>query len=123
MVHITEAHGEHPGQGGPERARRVRQALQAHGMTIPAVLDTEGTREAERAYDAFPKRLVVVGADGRVALDAGHGLEGPRGWDLAAVESWLKAQCPGSVRAVRRDHPPPPSSAPRCPGGPGLCGR
>jgi hypothetical protein len=91
LVYIAEAHVRIPGEPQPARAERVWRELSSRRLTLPVVLDDpEGRAAAE--YNAWPRRLVVVGADGRVALDAGHGLNGQRGWDLAAVESWLKGQ-------------------------------
>jgi hypothetical protein len=56
-------------------------------LTIPVVLDERDAR-VEKAYDAFPMRLVIVGVDGRIAFDAGHGAPAGR-WDFAAIGAWL----------------------------------
>jgi hypothetical protein len=84
FVYIREAHLS--AAVLPSNSRdAVRKAMAAQKLSIPCALD-DGT--AESAYDAWPKRLVIVGADGRIALDAGHGL--PDVWDLHEVEAWLK---------------------------------
>jgi hypothetical protein len=70
-----------------DRRLQARQALASWKLTIPCVLDNR-YGDMEKMYVAWPHRLVIVGLDGRIALDAGCGL--PDGWDLAAVEAWLK---------------------------------
>jgi hypothetical protein len=68
-----------------DRRARLAKAMDRVGLSMPGVVDT-GTA-AEAAYDAFPLRLVVVDASGRVALDLGRPLADP--WDLREVEAWL----------------------------------
>jgi hypothetical protein len=65
----------------------ARQAMASLKLTIPCVLDNR-FGDTEKRYRAWPQRLVIVAADGRIALDAGNGLRD--GWDLAEVEAWLK---------------------------------
>jgi hypothetical protein len=91
FVHLREV-GTVPSAGPPDEWReRVRQALASFPLTIPCVLD--GARgETQNRYQAWPQRLVIVGIDGRIALDAGRGLSD--GWDLTEVEDWLKEQKP-----------------------------
>jgi peroxiredoxin len=86
FVYIREVHqrAEVPPSN---RRNAVQQAIAAQKLTIPCALDSG---KAEAAYNAWPKRLVVVGADGRIVLDAGRGL--PDLWDLSEVEAWLKTQ-------------------------------
>jgi hypothetical protein len=87
FVYIREGHVV-PSAGPPgDRREQVRQALDSYRLTMPCVLDSKHA-DAERHYRAFPQRLVIVGVDGRYALDAGHGL--PCGWDLTEVEAWLE---------------------------------
>jgi hypothetical protein len=74
----------------PARKRLVRKGLASYGVSFPALLDEDG--EVERAYDGSPKRLVIVGADGRVAYDGGRGTGGgPSAWDLEEVEAHLRS--------------------------------
>jgi hypothetical protein len=90
FVHLRQA-GAVPAAGPPgDPHESVRQALASLPLTMPCVLDG-AHGDAERWYQAGPQRLVIVGADGRIALDAGRGLYG---WDLAEVEDWLKEQKP-----------------------------
>ena len=84
------------GQGlGPdataeERLGLLREGLEVYNPPFPALFDADG--EVERAYDAFPKRLVVVGADARIVFDGGRGRGGNLGeWDLAEVEEHVRA--------------------------------
>jgi peroxiredoxin len=73
-----------------ERLRLLREALTIHDLPFPTLFDADG--EVERAYDAYPKRLVVIGADGRVVYDGGRGaLGGPSEWDLEEVEEHIRA--------------------------------
>jgi hypothetical protein len=102
FVNITEAGHRIPGlefvidpatPNGPDplddRRRRVDKALRQTNMTLPGVLDFE--QAAEVAYDAYPTRLVAVGADGKVALDIGRGMS-TRPWAIGELEEWLKTQ-------------------------------
>jgi hypothetical protein len=91
FVYVTEA----PHEGGlpdarGDRARRaalVRAAWEGRGLPFPCLLDGPDC-EAEEAYRAWPLRLVLVGADGRVLADLGRGL--PAGWDLRQARDKLK---------------------------------
>lgn len=72
-----------------ERAHKGRDVLR---LNMPMVVDTpEGT--VQSAYDAWPRRLVVVDTNGRIAVDLGRGL-GTISWDFAKVEAWLRADSP-----------------------------
>lgn len=99
FVNVTEAGHEVPGyefviegtalgRPQPEAVRRERtaKALAKAGLTMPAVTDADDG-PTERAYDAFPLRVVVVDADGRLALDLGRGIDPT--WDLGEVRRWL----------------------------------
>jgi hypothetical protein len=78
-----------PGESPDEtRLRQVREGAEFLGLPFPALLDADG--EVERAYDAFPKRLVVIDPEGRIAYDGGRGSTGgPSDWDLVKVEQRL----------------------------------
>jgi hypothetical protein len=91
FVQFHEA-GAVPSAGPPSDPREwIRQTLASFPLTMPCVLD--GPRgETRNKYQAWPQRLVIVGIDGRIALDGGRGLW--NGWDLAEVEDWLKEQKP-----------------------------
>jgi peroxiredoxin len=69
-----------------DQVKRIELASRHYGLTMPFLLDTEDNR-AERDYDAYPKRLVVIDREGRIALDAGRGLSYI--WNFAAVGAWL----------------------------------
>jgi hypothetical protein len=47
------------------------------------------SNEAQDAYAAWPERLYVVAADGRIAYKGGRG---PLFFDLEDVEEWLQAR-------------------------------
>jgi hypothetical protein len=73
---------------GPDhRRQRVQKGRQCLRHTMPTVLDTDD-RAVLTAYDAFPRRLVVVDLDGCIAVDLGKAVDGP-GWDLSKIEAWL----------------------------------
>jgi len=74
-----------PADARAERSRRTVRALAVSGCRMTGVMDEE-TR-AETAYDAFPQRLVVVDADGRIACDLGRGMRTP--WDLGQIREHL----------------------------------
>lgn len=103
LVYIREAH---PGSvlpvakgGGPEDRRKIEQTsdLKARGehaticqamlgFTFPAVVDRPDDA-VNAAYAGWPIRLVIVGADGRVAYP---GAPGPGGFRPAEVREWLE---------------------------------
>jgi hypothetical protein len=91
FMHIREARAVPSAQPTDDRREKVRQALAYLKLTIPCVLDNR-FGDTEKMYSAWPQRLVIVGVDGRIALDAGRGM--PDGWDLARVEAWLKTGTP-----------------------------
>ncbi len=72
------------------RLRLIRKGLGFYKVPFPTLLDEDG--QVERAYDAYPQRLVIVGADGLVVFDGGWGSTGgPSDWDLEEVEKHLRA--------------------------------
>jgi len=66
---------------------RVQRGLRHFHMAMTCLLDG-ADRDAEKAFNCFPRRLIVVDRAGRVAMDLGKGLQVP--WDLNALERWLK---------------------------------
>jgi len=76
------------------RLRRASLSTEIMDFPVPCLLDDED-RHVEMLYGAFPKRLVIVDADGRVALDVGKGMGKVKemddygGWDFDAIESCL----------------------------------
>ena len=101
----------HPDPGSPEisppedetpaaRRQSIREGMQAYKMPFLGLLDED--EEVERAYSAYPQRLVIIGADGLVAYDAGWGGEGgPSNWDLEEIEEKLR-----TVIAARKEPAP-----------------
>jgi hypothetical protein len=81
----AEPEGVDPLEG---RRARLAKALDRLGLSMPGAVDAGAA--AEGAYDAFPTRLVVVDAGGRIALDLGRPLIAP--WDLSKVAAWLAKQ-------------------------------
>jgi len=91
----------HPEAGSPAHSRRlgpdaspekklqlICEGLAHYGIPFTTLIDSGGA--VERAYSAFPKRLVVVDPDGVIAYDGGRGAGGgPSDWDLAAVRAHL----------------------------------
>jgi hypothetical protein len=75
-------------KGPDNRRQRVQKVRDSLGLTLPTVLDT-ANQLAQYAYDAYPRRMVVVDRGGRLALDLGRGLTGSP-WDLAQVDEWLR---------------------------------
>jgi hypothetical protein len=91
FMHIRQARVASATQPTGDRREQVRQAVADLKLTIPCVLDNR-FGDTENRYLAWPQRLVIVGVDGRIALDAGRGM--PEGWDLAKVEAWLTGHTP-----------------------------
>ena len=81
------------GEGAEGHLRRVRWYEGESGKGLTWLLDG-GDEAVEEAYSAWPRRLVVVGVDGRVAYDAGIGLFG--NWDMDEVRRQLEAVLNGS---------------------------
>ena len=93
-----------------ERAAIARRyAARLHGG-IPLVIDGIDNA-AEAAFSAWPERLYVIGADGRVAF---KGDLGPDGYKPELVEAHLRATFPHAAAFLDqfgtrfdRDGPPP----------------
>jgi hypothetical protein len=96
--------GRLPDAGGDHarRAALVRAVWEGRGLPFPCLLDGPD-RAAEEAYRAWPLRLVLVGADGRILADLGRRLIG--GWDLGRarreLDRALAAPALGSQRGSR----------------------
>jgi hypothetical protein len=91
-----------PGDDVASRLRRVAWYEEEAGAGLTWLLDGEDER-TEKLYNGWPRRLVIVGADGRVAFDAGHGLPIP--WNMSEVEKELKAAIATSQAAATSHHP------------------
>jgi hypothetical protein len=78
------------------RLRRASLSTEIMEFPMPCLLDDDD-RHVEMLYGAFPKRLMIVYADGRVALDVGKGMGKVKemdvygGWDFAAIKSCLRS--------------------------------
>lgn len=106
FVYIAEAPHPTP-ESGPfskfdpraplfEKQTAVRAILEEVGFPFPCLFDG-GERQVEKAYAAWPERLVIVGKDGNVQFDGGRGLEG-EGWGMDEIEKQLLASlAPGSL--------------------------
>jgi thiol-disulfide isomerase/thioredoxin len=70
------------------RAKHAELCTTTLKLTFPALVDND-QNEVRDAYAGWPSRLMVVGKDGKVAYDGGRG---PRGFQPAALEAWLKTQ-------------------------------
>lgn len=70
-----------------DRREVAQQCSGELGLSMPGVVD--GMDNAvDTAYAAWPERLYVVGADGRIAYAGQHG---PWGFKPDEVEAWLDA--------------------------------
>jgi hypothetical protein len=95
VLYIREAHAAdspRPKPGAPKEPRSEKErcavasgCVKDMGLTIPFLIDDmENTTEA--AYAAWPDRLYVIGADGRVAYKGGLG---PKGFKPDEADSAL----------------------------------
>jgi hypothetical protein len=104
LVYVAEAH---PGQilavptanGGSElqvipllgderqNLNHLKQLVTLGKLTVPAGVETP-TNSINRDYAAYPNRLYVIGADGRVAF---KGAPGPTGLKVPDLEEWLRS--------------------------------
>jgi hypothetical protein len=73
------------------RLARARGVMQALGLTMPSVIDGED-KATRNAYEANPKRMVLVSADGIIEVDSFRGM--PSGWRINAFEEELKEHLP-----------------------------
>jgi hypothetical protein len=95
FVYVREAHAGAGWSGSPQNAVACTlPASEERQTSIPCVRDTPEGKVAN-AYDAWPKRLLVVGVDGRVGLDLGRGLDAPGKitslWELSGLRHWLES--------------------------------
>jgi hypothetical protein len=72
-------------EGLGERRRRICRALDWLKLRMPTVIDSTG--EVDRAYHAFPTRLVVVGRDGAIAFNGG--ISSPSYRNPREIDEWL----------------------------------
>ena len=77
-----------PATGAGAPLKRVRWYEGETGGGLCWLFDGEDKR-MEDVYNAWPRRLLIVGSDGRVAFDAGNGIGAP--WDLDEVEREIRA--------------------------------
>ncbi len=76
------------------RRHNLGKAMAIEQVTIPAIMDTTDAR-IERAYSAFPLRLVVVDRAGRIAFDAPFDYKAG-GLRLVPIHRWLKQNLGGN---------------------------
>jgi hypothetical protein len=69
------------------RLARARGVMHALGLTMPSVVDHEDNA-TRNAYDANPKRIVLVNTDGIIEADSVRGM--PNGFRVNAFEEELK---------------------------------
>lgn len=77
---------------GPSQDTREARACIAvayFDFSFPCLLDTRD-EQVEKLYDAWPRRLLVIGPDGRIARDFGRGVD--ESWDFRAIENCLDEQ-------------------------------
>lgn len=68
-----------------ERTGLATSCVRNLGLEMPALID-DFSNSTERAYTAWPDRLYLVGADGRMAWKSGPG---PFGFDTGALNTAL----------------------------------
>jgi hypothetical protein len=81
------------------------------GLTLPTVVDGMDN-STNLAYGAWPDRLYVIGADGRVAW---QGEPGPRGFEPDSLEAALKATLASTGSAPATPVTPVTPAAPEAP--------
>lgn len=96
-----------------DRLAIVKDFTARFRYAIPMVVDPMDNR-AELEFGAWPERLYVVDADGRIAY---QGQPGPKGFFPDEVEAWLVAH-PLAVNATPQ--PAPSATAPPGPAGSGA---
>ena len=97
VIYIREAHPADSPRARPgskvndpetfdERKEVARACAEELDMGIPFVID-DMTDSTAKAYDAFPDRLFIVGADGKVAYQGGRG---PKGFKVDEMKEQLR---------------------------------
>jgi len=81
-----------------ERHAVAQRCCSALKYTMPTVVDEIDNR-VDHAYAAWPERLFVVAADGKIAY---VGDRGPWGYKPADVEAWLKEHVGPPRKAERK---------------------
>jgi hypothetical protein len=69
-----------------ERLRHLRELVRIAHFTMPAVMDGEDNA-VKRAYAAWPDRLYVIDAEGKVAFKSAPG---PAGFKVPELAAWLR---------------------------------
>ena len=72
----------------PNHLPAIRKALSQQHLTFPWVID-RSDHAVEKDYMAWPRRLLIVDRDGRIAMDLGHGFAKGQ-WNLEEVAAWLR---------------------------------
>jgi hypothetical protein len=93
---LKEIPGDSPSASAP-RLGRARAALQALNFTMPSIVDTQD-QDVQVAYEAYPKRMVLIEPSGKIVADSGRGM--PNGWNFGRFEAELNAYL--------RSNPPKP---------------
>lgn len=70
-----------------ERRGQALETVERLGLSLPLLLDEMDDR-ASRAFAAWPERLVLIGADGRIAY---RGSPGPWGFSPEEAQEQLAA--------------------------------
>lgn len=70
-----------------ERRRIVCEGMERHQLGFTCVLDGEQS-QVEMLYSAFPKRLLLVDVNGRIASDSGNNPAAPISWD--EMDRWME---------------------------------
>ncbi len=76
--------------------RLAREGMRHYRLSFPCLLD-DAEDSVSRLYRAFPMRLLLIDADGRIALDSGLPLYGSVPW--VKIREWIaqSAQVPASL--------------------------
>ena len=96
IVYIDNGHAEPPelceracGDGPPDRAAVAMGGALEYGLDFPCLVDgPDGAARLE--YGAYPSRIVVLDAGGRVGFDSGSSFRSGR-LNTDGVEAWLEA--------------------------------
>jgi hypothetical protein len=94
------------------RDMRARLAADYFGFPFPCLLDTED-KKVEKLYDAWPRRLIVIQPDGRIARDFGRGLANH--WDFKAIQACVAEQLDKTPAAKAALHGAAPKDVPSVP--------
>ncbi len=84
--------------------RLAREGMKHYRLSFPCLLD-DADETVSRLYRAFPMRLLLIDAEGKIALDSGLPLYGSVPWDK--IRNWIAQSVPAPASLTNENKNPP----------------